>query len=69
MYAVWLYPRWNQISYQDWSQAFLWQSLVVALILIVRALCKQQLVIENLEDRLDKEFERRETERRDRRRR
>ena len=40
-----------------------------ALTLIVRALCKQQLVIENLEDRLDKEIKRRETERRDRSRR
>ena len=51
------------------GKAFLWHSLVVALTLIVRALCKQQLVIENLEDCLDKEIERRETERRDRRRR
>ena len=69
MYPVWLYPKWNQISYQEWGQAFLWHSLVVALTLIVRALCKQQLVTENLEDCLDKEIERRETERRDRRRR
>ena len=69
MYAVWLYPRWNQINYQDWGQAFFCHLIVVTLTLIVRALCKQQLVTENLEDGVDREIERKKTKRRDQRRR
>ena len=66
---MWLYPRWSGITTQDWLQAFVCHLVVVTLTLILWTLHRQQLVTESLEDRLDREIERRESKRRDQRRR
>ena len=67
--AGWLYPRLSVIKLQDLLPAFFCHLVVVTLTLILRDLHRQQLVTESLELRLDQEIERRESERRDRRRR
>ena len=60
--SVWLYPKLSVITLQDLLPAFFCH-------LVVGALQRQQLVTESLELHLDQEIERRESERRDRRRR
>ena len=59
-----MYPAWHQLTIQEYGQAFLWNSLAVMLCLITRTLLKEQLVIENIEDHLDKETKRRDQRRR-----
>ena len=54
-----MYPAWHHYTLQDYGVAALWNSLVVVLVLITWTLLNKQLVIENLEDRLNSEIERR----------
>ena len=67
--AVWLYPSLIVITLLDFLPAFFFHLVVVTLTLILRNLHRQQLLTESLELRLDREIEKRESERRDRRRR
>ena len=55
---------WHQYTLQEYGLAALWWNLAILLCLLTRTVLKRQLVIENLEARLDSEIERRDRRKR-----